>query len=87
MQNNLARVIEGLRINQVALIGQEHPRWWEYPVESSTPTPVNVRYTCNATLGSPSIGNCEAALYEFMHSGDVILDPASGPIIKTSGKS
>lgn len=87
IQNSLARILKGLESNQNSLIGQDHPRWWQYPVEPPTPIPVNVKYTCDETLGSPSTANCEAVLYEFVQSGDVILDPASGPIIKVTGKS
>ena len=87
MLNNLARILEGLEANQNALLSPEHPRWWEFPAVPPTPIPVNVKYACDATLGSPSMANCEAALYEFLESGDVILDPALGPIIKVSGGS
>ncbi|KAF6226016.1 hypothetical protein HO173_012606 [Letharia columbiana] len=85
IQNSLARILKGLESNQNSLIGQDHPRWWQYPVEPPTPIPVNVKYACDETLGSPSTANCEAVLYEFVQSGDVILDPASGPIIKVIG--
>lgn len=85
LQNSLARILKGLESIRDSLIGQDHPRWWQYPVGPPTPIPVNVKYACNATLGSPSTANCEAALYEFLQSGDVTLDPASGPIIKISG--
>lgn len=87
MQNSLARILKGLKTNQNSLIGRDHPRWWQYPIEPPTPIPVNVKYTCDGTLGSPSTANCEAALYEFIQSGDLVLDPASGPIIKVSGRS
>ena len=87
MQNTLARILKGLETNQGSLSIRDHPRWWQYPIEPPTPIPVNVKYTCDETLGSPSTGNCEAALYEFVQSGDVTLDPASGPIIKIVGKS
>ena len=86
MQNNLARLLEGLAANQISLISEDHPRWWEYPVGPPTPIPINVQYACDESLGSPSIANCEAALYEFVQSGDIILDPVSGPIIKVTGK-
>lgn len=85
MQNNVARMLEGLEANQNALLSSDHPRWWEFPAEPPTPIPVNVKYACDATFGSPSMANCEAALYEFIQSGDVILEPALGPIIKVSG--
>ncbi|KAL9131218.1 MAG: hypothetical protein Q9175_006826, partial [Cornicularia normoerica] len=85
MQNSLARILKGLQTNQNSLIGRDHPRWWQYPIEPPTPIPVNVKYACDGTLGSPSTANCEAALYEFIQSGDLVLDPASGPIIKVSG--
>ena len=86
MQNNLARLLKGLAKNQHSLIYQDHPRWWQYSIEPPTPIPINVNYACDKTLGSPSTANCEAALYEFVQSGDVVLDPVSGPIIKVSGK-
>lgn len=85
MQNSLARVLKGLGANQNSLLDQYHPRWWQYPIEPPTPIPINVKYACDERLGSPSTANCEAALYEFVQSGDVILDPASGPIIKVTG--
>ena len=87
MQNSLARILDGLESNQVSLRGRDHSRWWQYPIGPPTPIPVNVKYACEATLGSPSTANCEAALFEFLQSGEVILDPASGPIIKISGES
>lgn len=87
MQNSLARVLKGIGMNQGSLIGRNHPRWWQYSIDPPTPVPVNVKYSCDETLGSPSTGNCEAALYEFVQSGDVTLDPALGPVIKLAGKS
>ena len=87
MQNNIVRILEGLEANQDALSSPDHPRWWELPAVPPTPIPVNVKYACDATLGAPSIANCEAALYEFIQPGDVILDPVSGPIIRVSGGS
>ena len=87
MQDSIARVIEGLDYNQQSLRDRDHPRWWQYPIEPPTPIPVNVVYACDETLGSPSTANCEAALYEFIQSGDVTLDPTLGPIIKTAGIS
>ena len=86
MQNRLARILKGLSEDLRSLREHDHSRWWQYSIESPTPIPVNVNYTCDKTLGSPSIANCEAALYEFVQSGDVILDPMSGPIIKVTGK-
>lgn len=86
MQNSVARILEGLEYNRDSLLLQDHPRWWEFPVEPPTPIPLNVKYACDEALGSPSTANCEAVLYEFVQSGDVTLDPASGPIIKVSGK-
>ncbi|CAD6588376.1 MAG: hypothetical protein ASARMPRED_003540 [Alectoria sarmentosa] len=62
----------------------EDTRWAREQSGPPTPIPVNVKYACEATLGSPSTANCEAALFEFLQSGEVILDPASGPIIKIS---
>ena len=86
MQNDLARVLDGLADNQLSLIYEEHPRWWEYPVGPPTPIPINVQYACDERFGSPRIANCEAALYEFVQSGDLTLDPVSGPIIKVAGR-
>ena len=86
MQNSLARILKGLGATQNSLLDQYHPRWWQYPIEPPTPIPINVKYACDERLGSPSTANCEAALYEFVQSGDVILDPASGPIIKVTGR-
>ena len=87
MQNSLARMITGLSANPESFTSPDHPRWWEYPIEPPTPIPVNVKYACDGTLGSPDTANCETALYEFVQSGNVALDPASGPIIKVAGKS
>ena len=88
MQNSLARILKGLEANQNSLRGRDHhPRWWQYPIGPPTPIPINVKYVCDEKLGSPSSGNCEAVLYEFVQSGDVILDPALGPIIKVAGVS
>ena len=67
------------------LYGYDHPRWWEFTMGPLNPDPTNLRYNCTASLGSPSDANCEAVLYEFLKSGPVVLDPASGPLIKTSG--
>lgn len=69
------------------LYGDNHPRWWEFTMGPLNPNPTNVKYACNASLGSPSTAKCQAILYEsfFSESGDVVLDPASGPLIKTSG--
>ena len=86
MQDKLARMLDGLSRNLNSLISGDHPRWWEYPVELPTPIPINVKYGCDKTLGSPSIGNCEAALLGFVQRGNVVLDPMSGPIIKVTGK-
>ncbi|CAD6592368.1 MAG: hypothetical protein ASARMPREDX12_006046 [Alectoria sarmentosa] len=85
VQNRLARVLEGLQGGRHVLRRPNHPRWWVYPIEPLTPVPNNVIYGCDASLGSPSLANCEAALYQFVQSGDVSLDPASGPVIKISG--
>lgn len=87
MQNRLARILTGLETNQKFLRSRDHPRWFQYPIEPPTPVPINVKYACDEKLGSPSTANCEAALYEFVQSGDVTLDPASGPIIKVTGRS
>lgn len=87
MQNNLASMINGLQSSLKSLLELEHSRWWQYPIEPATPIPVNVKYVCDEALGSPSTANCEAALYEFIQSGDVLLDPMSGPIIKVTGES
>ncbi|KAL8827061.1 MAG: hypothetical protein Q9191_003417 [Dirinaria sp. TL-2023a] len=64
------------------LYGDDHPRWWEFSMEPLKP---EFEYKCNASFGSPSTSNCEAVLYEFFESGTVVLDPMSGPLIKTSG--
>lgn len=85
MQDKLARMLKGLSYNLNSMKSGDHARWWEYPVEPPTPIPINVRYACDKTLGSPSIGNCEAALLEFVQRGNVVLDPMSGPIIKVIG--
>lgn len=88
MQNSLARILKGLEANQNFLRGRDHQsRWWQYPIGPPTPIPINVNYVCDEKLGSPSSGNCETVLYEFVQSGDVILDPALGPIIKVVGAS
>ena len=88
MQNSLARILKGLEANRNSLRGRDHhSRWWQYPIEDPTPVPINVKYVCDENLGSPSSANCETALYEFVQSGDVIVDPASGPIIKVVGMS
>ena len=86
MQDSLARMLNGLQSSQNSLILRHHPRWWEFPTEPPTPIPVNVKYACDEALGSPSAANCEAALYEFVQSGDVMLDPELGPIIKVTGE-
>ena len=50
------------------------------------PEPTNVDYSCDAKLGNPAVGSCEAVLYEFLrNNGKVVLDPAAGPVIKQSG--
>ena len=63
----------------------DHPRWWEFQLGPQTPEPTDVGYTCDAKLGNPGLGSCESVLYEFLRGGNVMLDPDSGPIIKTSG--
>ena len=63
----------------------DHPRWWQFQLGPQTPEPVNVEYECDAKLGNPGIGGCETLLYEFIRNGDVVLDPSTGPIIKTAG--
>lgn len=85
MQDKLARMLKGLSYSLNSLKSGDHPRWWEYPVEPPTPIPINVKYACDKTLGSPSIANCEAALLGFVQRGSVVLDPMSGPIIKVIG--
>ena len=87
MQNNLASMLNGLESNQNSFLSSYHPRWWEYHVGPPTPIPLNVKYACDEALGSPSVANCEAALYEFVQSGEVTLDPELGPIIKVTGES
>lgn len=46
---------------------------------------MNTKVTCAASLGKPSIANCESALFELIGSGTITLDPASGPLIHVSG--
>ena len=85
VQNNVARMKSALNFDYVRRIQEfNHPRWWEFSIAPPTPIPRNVRYQCEASLGSPSTANCEAVLYEFLRSGDITLDPAK-PIIKQSG--
>ena len=86
MQNTVARMLNGLESSRYSL-REDHRRWWQYTVEPPTPIPVNVKYVCDATLGSPGTADCEAALYEFVQLGELTLDPMSGPIIKVTGKS
>lgn len=68
-----------------SLMTYDHPRWWEFNLGPKTPEPTNVKYDCNAKLGKPGLGGCEILLYEFVRGGSVVLDPAKGPLIKTSG--
>ena len=68
-----------------SLMTYDHPRWWEFNVGPDTPEPTNVKYDCDAKLGKPGLGGCEVLLYEFVRGGPVVLDPAKGPLIKTSG--
>ena len=84
-QNGVANVLKGLGVSHYTTNHDMDARWWEYPLQPSQPTPVNVKYTCDASLGTPSNGNCELALYQFINIGKVVVDPAQGPIIKTSG--
>ena len=67
-------------------ITEPYLRWWEFPLQSLAPNPPNVRYTCDKVLGSPSRGNCEAALYNMIQSGNVKLDPTSSPRTIASGR-
>ena len=68
-----------------SLMTYDHPRWWQYQLGPQTPEPINVEYECDAKLGKPGIGGCETLLYEFIRDGNVVLDPSTGPIIKTAG--
>ena len=66
------------------LLNFNHPRWWQYTLGPPTPHPQNVKLTCADKLGSPSSANCEAALFQFLRSGDVTLGP-NHPFIRTAG--
>ena len=82
----IARAHKALNLRYVSgLMGYNHPRWWEFHLGPLTPEPTNIDYTCDSKLGSPNIGNCEALLFEFVRDGEVVLDPAAGPVIRTSG--
>lgn len=41
----------------------------------------------NADLGSPKAADCLNAAYQFPVRGNVVLNPANGPFIRTAGKS
>jgi len=84
-RNPAAIILKGLQDTQKAALDDAHPRWWEFKLQPPTPSPANVKYDCNATLGSPSSKNYEAALYQFIRSGFVTFDPANGPTIVFSG--
>ena len=60
-------------------------RWWEFPVPSATPRPENVQYECETTLGVPNLANCEGALFQYIQSGNIDIEPGQ-PVIKTAGK-
>lgn len=48
--------------------------------------PINVKYECNANLGSPDVLACERALFEIDASdGQVVLDPDGLPLIRPAG--
>lgn len=81
-----ARVSNALSHQFVSsMMTYHHPRWWEFKLGPETPEPTNVEYDCDAKLGKPGLGGCEILLYEFVREGHVVLDPAKGPLIKTSG--
>lgn len=88
-QNNIVRVLDGLSGGFISDLFNENPndrrRWWEYTFGAPTPTPVNVRYQCEARLGSPNMASCELALFQMRMHGPVVLDPAKGPSIQQSG--
>ena len=87
-QDTIAWQIAGLQNTQVNMEAGGSQVWWDNALGSSTPTnsiPSNVVYGCDATLGNPSVPNCEAASFEFFEEGTVVLDPAAGPIIKVVG--
>ncbi|KAL8791606.1 MAG: hypothetical protein Q9195_005811 [Heterodermia aff. obscurata] len=82
----IARASKALNHGFVSsLMTYDHPRWWEFQFGPPTPEPINVDYSCDVKLGNPGIGGCETLLYEFVRDGNVILDPSTGPIIKTAG--
>jgi len=84
-QNAAANILKGLQDTHMGTLQDLHPRWWEFALQPPTPSPANVKYECNDMLGRPSVGNCEAALYQFVRSGSVSFDPANGPTIMSSG--
>lgn len=87
-QNAAANIIKGLEETLAATLEDPHPRWWEFALQPPTPSPANVKYQCSAALGSPSVGNCEAALYQFVRAETFVsFDPANGPTIVSSGMS
>ena len=65
--------------------GYDHPRWWEFSLPALTSEPTDIDYKCDAKLGSPGMGDCEAVLYEMIRDGDILLDPSNGPTIQRSG--
>ena len=80
VRRRIISVVEGLKGAY-----QRYGRWWNFPLQPSIPEPQNVKYECDASLGDPSPANCEGALFQLINSGNVTVDPAAGPIIKTSG--
>ena len=87
-QRSIAWQVVQLESTQQAMKNDPAKKWWEQtddddPVSS---IPTNVKYECQATLGSPKVADCKNAALLFFESGDVTLDPPSGPIIKTAGK-
>ncbi|CAF9915465.1 MAG: hypothetical protein HETSPECPRED_002497 [Heterodermia speciosa] len=85
-QDAIARASKALSHGFVSsLMTYDHPRWWQFQLGPPTPEPLNVDYSCDAKLGNPGIGGCETLLYEFIREGNVVLDPSTGPLIKTAG--
>ena len=88
-QNTIIQILDGLNGEFIRDLFARNPdlrpRWWEYTFGAPTPTPVNVKYQCEARLGSPSMASCELALFQMRVHGPVVLDPAKGPIIQQSG--
>ncbi len=45
----------------------------------------NLKATCDAMLGSPSLANCVAAAGEFERTSPVVFNPDDGPLIRITG--